>query len=56
MGTYQGDLLERALFILTHFKALRSTFSHFHFYLIPSIANDTHIINPPLIVLPTYDH
>jgi hypothetical protein len=41
MGTYQGDPLGGALFILTHFKALHSTSSHFHFNLFPFIIDDT---------------
>jgi hypothetical protein len=32
MGTHQGDPLRRALFVLAHFKALRSTTSHFPSY------------------------
>jgi hypothetical protein len=47
MGTHQSDPLRGALFALTHFRALHSTFSHFPFSLFPSIANDTHIIGPP---------
>jgi hypothetical protein len=46
METHQGDPLGRAIFALTHFKALCFTTSHFPSYLFSSIANDTHIINP----------
>jgi hypothetical protein len=56
MGTHQSDPLERALFALAHFKALRCTTSHFSSYLFPSIANDIHIIGPISIVSSTYEH
>jgi hypothetical protein len=42
--------------ILTHFRVLRSITSHFPSCLFPSIANDTHIIGPPLIVSFAYEH
>ncbi len=38
--THQGDPLGRALFALTHFKALHFTISRFLSYLFPSIADD----------------
>jgi hypothetical protein len=47
MGTYQGDPLGGALFVLAHFKALRSTTSYFPFCLFSSITYDIHIIGPP---------
>jgi hypothetical protein len=50
MRTCQGDPLGRALFALAHFRALKFIASHFCFCLLPSIANDTHIIDP----LPLY--
>ncbi len=40
VGTDQGDPLGRALFALTHFKALHFIASHFPSYLFPSIVND----------------
>jgi hypothetical protein len=46
MGTHQGDPLGGALFALAHLKTLRSTTSHFPFYLFPSITDNTHIIGP----------
>jgi len=56
MGTHQGDLLGRALFVLTQFKALHSTTKHFPFCPFPSIANDIHIIGPPSIISFAYEH
>jgi hypothetical protein len=56
MGTHQGDPLGRALFSLTHFKALCSITNHFPFCLFPSIGNDTHIINLLSIVSSAYEH
>jgi hypothetical protein len=53
MGTHEGDPLRRALFTLTHFRALHFIVSHFPSYLFRSIANDIHIIvTPPLPPLP----
>jgi len=46
MGTHQGDPLRRALFTLTHFRALNFIASHFPSYLFQSIANGIHIIPP----------
>jgi hypothetical protein len=46
MGTRQGDPLGGALFALAYFRALHSTTSHFLSCLVPSIANDTHIVAP----------
>jgi hypothetical protein len=46
----------RALFGLTHFRALHSIASHFPFCLFPSIPDDTHIIAPLFIVLSAYEH
>jgi hypothetical protein len=45
MRTYLGDPLGGALFALVHLGALHFTTSHFFYYLFPSIANDTHIID-----------
>ncbi len=45
-----------ALFTLAHFKALRSTTSHFPSCLFPSIVDDTHIIGPLSIVSSAYEH
>ncbi len=45
-----------ALFVLAHFRALRSTTNHFPSCLFPSIANDTHIIGPHSIVSFAYEH
>jgi hypothetical protein len=56
MGTCQGDPLGRALFELTHFRALRSIANDFPSCLFPSIVNDTHIIGPLFIVLFAYEH
>jgi hypothetical protein len=56
MGTHQGDFLGRALFVLAHFRALRSIANHFHSYLFPSIADDIHIISPFSIVSFAYEH
>jgi hypothetical protein len=50
MGTHQGDLLEGALFVLTHFKALRFIISYFLSCLFPSIVNNINMIGP----LPLY--
>jgi hypothetical protein len=44
MGTHQGDPFRRALFTLTHFRALHFIANDFPSYLFPSIVNDTHII------------
>jgi hypothetical protein len=48
--------LGRALFALIQFRALCSIISCFPSYLFPSIANDTHIISPPLIISSIYEH
>jgi hypothetical protein len=56
MGTCEGDPLEKALFALVHFEALHSIVSHFPSCLFLSIANDTHIISPPLIASFIYEH
>jgi hypothetical protein len=56
MGTRKGDPLGRALFALTHFRALHSIASHFPSCLFPSIVNDIHIITPPSIISFTYEH
>jgi hypothetical protein len=56
MGTCQGDLLGGALFTLVHFRALRSTTSHFPSCLFPSIVDDIHIICPSFIISSTYEH
>ncbi len=56
MGTREGDLLGRALFALTHFRALCFTTNHFLSCLFPSIVDDIHIIGPPSIVSFTYEH
>ncbi len=58
MGICQNRLLGRALFALTHFRALHFTINHFPSYIFLSIINDTHIINPPLpsIISSTYEH
>jgi len=56
MGTCQGDLLGRALFILVHFKVLCSIINHFFPYLFPCIVNDIHIIDLLLIVSFIYKH
>jgi hypothetical protein len=56
MGTHQNDPLGGALFILTHFKALRSIINIFPSCLFPSIVNDIHIIGALFIVLSTYEH
>ncbi len=56
MGTCQGDPLKGALFVLAHFKALRSKAGCLYFYLFLFIADDTHIISPLLIISSTYEH
>jgi hypothetical protein len=56
MGTRQGDLLEKTLFTLAHFRALHFIVSHFPSCLFPSIANNIHIIGPPSIVSFIYKH
>jgi hypothetical protein len=56
MGIHQGELLGGALFVLAHFRALRSTINHFPSCLFPSIVNDIHIISPLSIVSSTYEH
>jgi hypothetical protein len=56
MGIRQGDPLERALFALTHFKALHFTIGRFFFCLSPSITDGTHIIGPPSILSSAYEH
>jgi hypothetical protein len=45
-----------ALFVLGNFRASHSIVNHFPFRLFPSIANDTHIIGPLLIVSYAYEH
>jgi hypothetical protein len=45
-GTYQGDPLRGALFVLAHFRTLHSIANCFPSCLFPSIASDTHIIGP----------
>ncbi len=56
MGTHQNDPSRRALFALTHFKALYSITNHFFYYLFPSITIDNHIIGPPSIISSAYEH
>jgi hypothetical protein len=56
MGTRQNDPLRRALFGLTFFEALYFTTICFLSCRFPSIAHDTHIIGPLLIVSYAYDH
>ncbi len=56
MGTRQGDLLKKTLFVLVHFKILCSTSNHFPSCLFPSIINDIHVISLLSIVSSTYDH
>jgi hypothetical protein len=56
MGIHQGELLGGALFVLAHFRALRSTINHFPSCLFPSIVDDIHIIDPLSIVSSTYEH
>ncbi len=56
MGTHQGDSLGGALFVLAHFRALRSIFNHFLSYLFPSIIDNTQIIGPFSIVSFAYEH
>jgi hypothetical protein len=54
-----GDLsrsLQGALFVLAHFKVLHFITNHFPSCVFPSIANDIHIISPPLIASFTYEH
>jgi len=51
MGIHQTNILRRALFTLTHLRVLHFTIGRFPSYLFPSIANDTHIINPPPLFL-----
>jgi hypothetical protein len=45
-----------ALFVLAHFRALRSITSHFPSCLFPSIIDDAHIIGLPLVVSFAYEH
>jgi len=45
-----------ALFVLAHFRALRSITSHFPSCLFPSIIDDAHIIGPPSVVSFAYEH
>jgi hypothetical protein len=56
MGTRQGDPLGRAVFALTHFRALCFIANQFPSCLFPSIIDDNHIINPLSIVSSTYEH
>ncbi len=56
MGTYQGDLLGGAPFVLAHLRALCSIINSLSFCLFPSIAHDMHIIGPLSIVSSTYEH
>ncbi len=56
MGTRQNDPLGRALYALTHFRALHSITSHFPSCLFPSIVDDTHIIGHPSIISCVYEH
>jgi hypothetical protein len=56
MGTQQGDPLRKTLFVLTHFRALRSITNRFPSCLFLSIIDYTHIIGPLLIILFVYEH
>jgi hypothetical protein len=56
MGTRQGDILIRALFILAHFRILHYIANHFPSCLLPSIVNDIHIVGPFSIVSFAYEH
>ncbi len=56
MGTHQGDPLGKALFVLTHFKALRFTVNWFFFCLYLSIIDGIRIISDPSITSSTYEH
>jgi hypothetical protein len=56
IGTRQGDLMGGPLFVLIHFHALCSSTSLFPSCLFPSVANDTHIIGPTLIVSQVFHH
>ncbi len=57
---YHGNLprwsLGRGTIRISHFRALRSTTSHFPACLFLSIMDDIHIIVPPSIVSFTYEH
>jgi hypothetical protein len=56
MGNHLDDPLGRALFILTHFRALDVIINCFPAYLFASNAYGIHIITPPLIVSFAYEH
>jgi hypothetical protein len=61
MGTCLGDLLVRPFFALTHFHVLRYSLKVFHLCLFPlhffpSMANNTHILNPTHVITLTFDH
>jgi hypothetical protein len=56
MRTCQGDPLGRALFALTHFKALRFIASDFPSCLFLSIIDDIHIIGPFFTISFAYEH
>jgi hypothetical protein len=53
-GTRQGDPLGGVLFALVHFCALRPTAITHPACVFPSLANDTHIVDPTLNVLPFF--
>ncbi|KAL2624441.1 hypothetical protein R1flu_008686 [Riccia fluitans] len=53
-GTRQGDPLDGALFALAHLRALRITASEHPLCLFSSLADDTHIVGPPMAVIPTF--
>jgi hypothetical protein len=56
MGTHQGDLVGKALFVLAHFLALCSKGSWYPSYLFPSIIDDINIIGHPSILSFAYEH
>jgi hypothetical protein len=56
IGTCQNDLFKKALFALTHFKALHFLINNFPSCSFPFITNDTHIIGAPSIVSSEYEH
>jgi hypothetical protein len=56
MGTFQGDFLGGALFVLVHFTTLHSITKYFPSCLFALLTNDIHIIGPPSFVSFAYEH
>lgn len=53
-STWQGDLLNKMLFALTHFRIFCLTITLHPTFVFPSLANDTSIVGVVLDVVPTF--